>query len=172
MTIERIIPAGVERELNREESAEIYLVFLTITHDNLPEPIRVVSDPKDFTLDGETFIGFPFTISMLSDTESPPEAELEIQNVDQKIGRTLLDLIDPARLKLEIIAGSEFDLTVDPRTPIDGTMPRVYVADSLYLVDVEVDVLAVKGRLRTWDYAQEVWPGTLATKDRFPGLYR
>ena len=61
MTIERTVPAGVRREVDREESPEIFLLFLTISHPSLSSPIPVVSDGADFILGGVTFKGFEFS---------------------------------------------------------------------------------------------------------------
>lgn len=171
MTVQRTIPAGVRREIDREESAEQLLAFLTISHPELTDPIRVVSDPVDFVLDGNTYVGFEFEIKIMTDDENAPFAQLSIQNVDRSIGTTLRAVNNPAKLKLEVIAGSEFNQTVDPRTEI-ATAARTYTADELELVNVDGGVMFITGRLQTRDYSREIWPGTMATQDRFPGLFR
>jgi hypothetical protein len=170
MTIERPIPAGTRRELDRQESPEFYLVFLTLRHKALADPIRIVSDPCDFVLGGHLFTGFHFEIEMLSDTEEMPVARLSVQNVDRLIGAAVLASVDPVRLDIEVIAGSEFDLTVTPRTEI-GEAARLLSARHLYLTAVEGDALRLSGTIRSWDYTQETWPALRATQNRFPGLY-
>jgi hypothetical protein len=171
MSIERILPDGVGREVDRQESAEIYLVFLTVRHVNLPEPIRVVSDPHDFMLDGVRHQGFEFDVNLLSDTEDAPRAQLTIQNVDRRIAEAVLSMDSPARLDLDVIAGSQFNLTVSPRLPLTTPVPRVWRARHLYLTEVEGDPLQLTGTIRSWDYSQETWPALRATQNRFPGLY-
>lgn len=168
----RVVPAGVRREIDRSESEDFFLVFLTIEHEELPEPIRIVSDPVDFNLDGDLFTGFVFSVRPLTDSEGAPYAELAVQNVDQRIGGVLLNIQNPPRLKMEIVSGTEFDLSVEPRTTLSAPAARTYVAEELYLVNVSIDTLQVKGRLRSWDYSQELWPGIMATQDRLPGLFR
>ncbi|WP_337183859.1 DUF1833 family protein [Shinella sp.] len=169
--IERDIPQSARRELERQESAEIFLIFLTIRHRSLPEPVRVVSDPADYMLDGNRYQGFEFEISLLSDTEEAPTARLTVQNVDRRIGEAVRDAVSPPRLDIEVIAGSQFDMTVTPRVPLDGSVERVYAARHLYLTDVDGDVLQLTGTIRLWDYTQETWPALRATQNRFPGLY-
>ena len=171
MTIERTIPAGVRREIDREESEEIYLTFLTISHPSLADDERVVADGADFILGGLTFTGFQFSLPILTDTDRPPVAQLKIQNVSQRIGEVLREIDQPATLKLELIPASEFNLTVDPRTEI-GTAARTYVADQLTLVGVEVNAMFITGRLQTRDYSREQWPGIMASQAAFPGLFR
>jgi hypothetical protein len=173
VTIGRAIPPGVRREIERERSAEQILAFLTITHPSLTDPIRVVSDPVDFVLDGVTFTGFEFEITIVTDDESAPFAKLSIQNVDRRIGEALQSVTNPATIRLELIAGSEFDQTADPRTEIvTGTAARTYVAEELELIGVEADAMFLTGRLQTRDYSKEIWPGQMATQENFPGLFR
>lgn len=167
---QRLIPQGVRRELERQETAEFLLVFLTLYHVALAEPIRVVCDPENFILDGNEYQGFNFEISLLTDSESMPTARLTIQNVDRKIGDAVLKSVEPVRLDIEVIAGSEFDLTVVPRTELDAT-PRIYTAKYLRLTEVEGNALALTGTIRSWDYMQETWPALRATENRFPGLF-
>ena len=168
---ERTIPASVVASLNDQETSGFELLFLTITHRSLPEPLRVVSDPKPFVLGGNEYVGFLFNITLLSDDDRPPEAQLTIQNVDRRIARVLRDIVDPPQLKLEVIWSDQFTLTVDPRTEI-GTASRIYVADHCFLTDVEVDAMQISGTIRSWDYTRELWPGRMATSDILPGLFR
>ena len=171
MVIQRTIPPGVGRELDREGSPEQILAFLTINHSSLLDDIRVVSDPVNHVLGGLTFTGFVFKVSMLSDDDRPPHTQLTIQNSDRIIGNVLRLIDSPPKLTLEAIAGSEFDQTVDPRTEI-ATAARTYSASELTLINVEVDVLQITGRLQIRDYSSEMWPGTMAVQVHFPGLFR
>lgn len=170
----RVIPASVRRELERQESAETALVFLTITQRTLASPIRVVSDPRNFLLDGNEFIGFVFGITILSNDENAPFSQLEIQNVDKRISEALLLINEPPNVKIEVVSGTQFNLEDNPCTEIggSGTAERIYSAPQLSLVDVEVNSLMISGRLVSWDYTQELWPGMLATQNRLPGLFR
>lgn len=169
--LRRSVSPEFRREIEKQQSADFALIFLTISHPELEEVIRVVSDPKDFVWGGKTFQGFQFEISLLSDTDKFPEARLTMQNVDQRVGESLRRVRAPARIRIDVISASQFDLTVSPRTEI-GTADVEYTADSLYLVEVEVDVMEISGRLMSWNYSQELWPGVRATQDRCPGLYR
>lgn len=170
MTFKRNVPASVRADIEREANSDALLVFITITHPDLLEPIRVVNDPENFTLSGALHVGFEFRIELLSDNDSPPTARLTIQNVDRRIGDTLLRTVNPPRIELQIVAASEFDTTVSPRTEL-GTAARIYRAQHLYLTDVSGDKLQVSGTLRSFDYTQETWPALRATEARYPGLY-
>lgn len=170
----RTIPDVVRREVDRQESAETYPVFLRISHRDLAEDIRVVSDPENYVLNGLEYTGFEFDIKLLSDGEGMPKAQLSVQNVDRKIGQTVLKVVDPVRLEIQIVAGSQFDVSVFPRVPfavLDEDVPRMYRAKQLYLTEVEGDEMTLTGTIRSWDYTQETWPAIRATESRFPGLY-
>jgi len=154
-------------------SDDVDLCFLTISHPTLIDPIRVVWDTKDFVYGGNTFIGFPFDITLLSDDEQPPTAKLTIQNVDPRIGDTVRLLQSPPRLKMELLSSTDFVLTNDPRTEVGSPVPTVvYMADKLFLTNIQVDVLAISATIVGWDYLQRVWPGQRALQSTFPGLFR
>ena len=143
---------------------DVDLCFLTISHPQLITPIRVVWDAVDFIYGGNTYIGFPFDITLLSDDENPPKAVLAIQNVDQVIGETV-------RLRIDLLSSVDFDLTVKPRTEV-GTATLIYRADKLFLTNVKLDVLQIQADIVGWNYLQRVWPGVRARQDIFPGLFR
>ena len=167
----RPISASLRRWLDMQESGEAILAFLTITHADLADPITVVSDGVDYVWDGVTYIGFPFRFGLLSDEEGPPRCQIEVQNVDRKIGDALRALSSPARLRLDLVAAGEFDRASDPRVAL-GTPPVEYSASHLFLVNVAVDAMMVTGDVVSWDYTQDTWPARRATQDRYPGLFR
>lgn len=169
--MQRDLPLATARELERPETAEVLLVFLRISHRQLPEDLRIVSDGADYIMDGATWTGFDFEIQLLSDTDAPPRTELTVQNVDRRIGEAILAMDGPARLDMEVIAASQFNLNVEPRVALGPSVERTYTARHLALVDVGGDVLQLTGTIRSWDYSQEAWPSMRGTQDAFPGLY-
>ena len=112
MATARSIPTGYQREIERAQSQEHVLVFMTFDADTLATPIRVVNDPKDHTYGGETYTEFMFDIEILSDTDQPPRAQVSVQNVDRQIGEALRQTTDPIRCTITICPGSEFDVVV------------------------------------------------------------
>lgn len=167
---QRTISAGSRREIERQESAEAFPIFVTITHESIDEPICIVSDPKDFTLNGNTYKGFVFDLDIPNDNERPPEARLTFQNVDRRIGDAVRNLNSPPVVKIEVYPLSDFDTTVNPRVPVTTAVAE-YTADKLFLVDIEVDQLSISGRLVSWNYTQESFPMQRATQVRTPGLF-
>jgi hypothetical protein len=167
----RNVTASFRRAAEASFNDEVDLVFLTISHPTLGTPIRVVWDTVDFIFGGNTFLGFPFDIELLSDDEQPPTARLQIQNVSPRIGDTVRALMTPPSLKIELLSSADFNLTVTPRTPI-GSPTVIYSADKLFLINVSVDIMMITGQIVGWDFQQRVWPAERATKANFPGLFR
>lgn len=167
----RNINLSIRKELEAQFTPEANLIFLTITHPLMGSTIRVVNDTKNFIYGGNTFIGFPFDIQILSDDEKPPKAQLAIQNVDSQIGEAIRSLITPPRLKLELLSTLDFNIAVDPRTEI-GTAAVAYSFDKGFLTNVKVDFLTVSADIVGWDFMQRVWPAVRATQTLFPGLFR
>lgn len=169
----RSVSLSFRHAVEAQHTDDVDLIFATITHPQLVEPVRVVNDTKDFIRDGVTFVGFPFDIQLLSDDDNPPKAQLEIQNVDRRIGQTILPLTTPPRLKIELLSSADFDLTVVPRVALGSPGPSPeYVADFLFLQNVQVDALTVSADIVGWDYTQVAWPSVRATQSRLPGLFR
>lgn len=167
----RTVTNSFRRSIESRNAEDVDLCFITITHDLLVDPIRVVWDTVDFTYGGNTFTGFPFDIELLTDDDQPPKAQLVIQNVDQIIGKTIRGLKTAPRLKIELLSSLDFDLTSDPRAPI-STPSVAYSADKLFLRNVEVNVMQVTADIVGWDNLQRVWPGVRATQDLLPALFR
>lgn len=167
----RTIDPDVKAGLEAPESVDALLAFLVVTHPSLPDPIRVVSDVMDYVVDGQTYVGIPFSPGILSDGEGPPQTELRMQNVDARIGRALMSLNDRAKVTLTLRTSADFDLSQDPRTEIPGGSV-IYEFAQFDLVDVTGTASEISGRVMLRDYSQEPWPGQRCTQSRLPGLFR
>ncbi len=155
------------------------LVFIELTHADLATPIRVVSDtatengvPVTWTLDGNAYTAFPFTVRLLTDDDGPPRGELEVANVDRAIGEALLPLSTPLSLHLRVIPASEFDVTVNPRVPYTTPPTYPYEATNLVVREITVDALTIRGTIESVDDTAELWPGLTVTKALLPGMFR
>jgi hypothetical protein len=167
----RSISASFRQSVESRFQQDVDLVFITINHPLLDPPLRFVSDTIDYSWDGEDWTAFPFDIQLMSDDDSAPRAQLEIQNVDSRIGEGIRSLTTPPRLRIDLLSSADFDLTVRPRMPI--SVPFVeYTADKLFLINVKIDPMVVTADIVGWDFGQRSWPGIRATKNRLPGVYR
>lgn len=166
----RSVPASVQADLERSSSPDALIWFLTITHENLSEPIRVVSDVFDYLIDGDLFRGIVFDAVPLTDSDQPPSTQLRVQNVDRRIGEALREATGRATVEAVARTTADFDLSLDPREAV-GAASVIYAFRHFELVDVEVNVSEITGRLMLADYSQEPWPSIRATADRCPGLF-
>lgn len=168
----RVIPVVTRRNLEASSSAEALLFFVTVTHPEMVDVIRLVTDGVDHVRDGATWHKSWFELDLLSDDESPPQARFRFPNVDRAAITMLRGVTGPARVRFEIVSADHFDPTTDPRTVKPGvTVTAAYTAAGLFLTDVTADAVQVEGTLRSWDYRQEAWPDRRATKDLLPGAY-
>ena len=167
----RTISASFRQSVESRFQDDANLIFVTLSHPLLSDPVRVVSDTHSYVRSGFTWIGFPFDILLLSDDDNPPKATIEIQNVDRVIGNTIQPLTTPPRLMIELLHSDDFYLTADPRTEI-GTAAVEYAAPNLFLANVKIDAMTVAADIIGYDFTQRTWPGIRATQNRLPGLFR
>ncbi len=180
MVVKRNIPIQFRREIEKQETGEFPLFFLRLTHPKIFPDIRIVSDPENFILPemnksglivNQEYVGFEFGFDFLTDDEGPPKATLSVQNVDRIIGESVRQSVDPIHVYVDIIAASQFDLSVFPRVPLATPVERVARVQHAELIDVEGDSMFLTGTIRVKDYTQETYPGMRATEARTPGLY-
>lgn len=167
----RPISVRMTDAFNRATADASVILFLTLTHADLPTPIRLVRDAVDYVRGGELWTGLLFEVSLLAETDRMPTATLSIPNVDAVIGATLRVLDGPIGAAIELVAGVDFDSATQPRQEI-GTAEVLYQARSLRLYGVEVKVDVVSGELRRRGTPDsEPWPLLAGTQDLLPGLY-
>jgi len=162
---------SVRSDLYSPQSPNALLPFAVVSHDNLPEPLRFVSDPLDFVLDGETYLGCPFSIRLLSDNDKTPVATLVVNSVTRKMSSLLKQVKGRVKLKLELRSTADFDLSVVPRVSV-GTVQPLYSFNHFELIDITCNPIQVTAKVILRDYSQEPWPGQRATQSRCPGLFR
>lgn len=171
----RTLSTDFRNSLEAPASDDVVLPFATITHPSLSDPIRAVCDVVDYIYGGNRYYGVPFAFTVLSDGERPPVAHIQVQNVDQIIGNVVLTLSTSPRLKLELLALSDFgDVTLlagrKTRSAL-GTPTVEYSADHLLLFNVSADAMTIEADIRSFDLSQEPWPSIRSTRERLPGLY-
>lgn len=172
----RTLSTAFRNSLESPHGDDIPLIFLTVTHPGLAEIIRLANDVVDYVWSGATHVGFSFDVTLMSDIGAAPSARLRLQNVDGIIGRVAQNLLSSPRIKLDVLAASDFAAPVLvagklTRSEI-GTALVEYSAPLLRLRNVRADAMAVEAELWSWDLSQEPWPAIRTTKDKTPALYR
>lgn len=160
----RPISAEFRRQLFTPHRDKIIRPLVTIDHESFATPLRFVSgDPREFSSlvsNGNTFITFPFEVSIPTDDDNEPEARLTIQNVDDRIGTTILNLPNDALLiTLQVVLHDAPDVI------------ELEVVN-MEMVDVEINALTVSGRLILRGSVGEPCPGRTLTNRISPVFFR
>ena len=136
-----------------------FLELLTITHADLPEPLRFVNNTETITSNGESYIAFPFRVKLPTEKErSIPRAQLEIDNVSRQIGQLIRQLTSPPTVQIDIIR-------IDDLDAVELTLP------AMTLNNVRYDALSVSGELSVEDTTREPFPQRSFTPSEYPGLF-
>lgn len=154
----RSLSSAATTSIHSQETGEVWLVLLTITHSTLPTPIRVVNNNEDITSRGNIYQAFPFEIILPSqDPDSIPKASLKFDNVDRTAISIIRGVEFPPAVTIEVILASQPD-TIEVSFP------------NLTLRNVKYDAEAIEGELLFENLFSE--PVTLTmTPSRFPGLF-
>jgi len=155
----RSLSSSAVAAVNAQETGEVFLILLTIDHDDLAEPIRVVSNNQDVTSNGNTFVGYPFEISLpQDDAEQVPTTRIRIDNVDRRIVDTIRLVSSPPTMTLQVVLAS----TPDTVELSFGNMT---------LREVEYDALVVEGTVQYEDVLHQAFPYHRFTPSSNPGLF-
>lgn len=146
-------------EAFKEDSSVAWLILLTITHDDLAEPIRCVNSRGDVMSNGETFIAFPFSIVLPGeDGETMPRARLRIDNVSREVYSAIWALDPAPYVQVDVVLSS------DPNT-------IEYTVGGMRLERVEADDLYLTGELTVSNIGIEPYPGDSFSPSKFPSLF-
>ncbi|QIO64772.1 DUF1833 family protein [Rhizobium leguminosarum] len=146
----REVSALFRRAVYAQETDEVPIGLLTVTHESLDEPIYISSDPTTRLADdpltygtesrGEQYIFLPFEFTLPDDkSDSAPRVQLTTDNIDRRLVAILRTFVTPPSIKLEIIMASDPD-TVEITVPVlqmadatfeDHTISNTLVADPL-----------------------------------------
>lgn len=141
------------------DTDEVWLALITIEHDDLAEPIRVVNNTENITSGGDLYIGFPFDITLPDSREdAPSRAQLVIDNVSREIAQAVRTITSPPTVTIEIVRAADPD-----------TIELVWPFFSLR--NVKWDAMKVSGELVFEDFTNEPYPAGVFSPASFPGLF-
>jgi hypothetical protein len=82
---------------------EILVPMITITHDFLPDPVRVCLNPEGMTSRGNLFLFYPFRFTLPEERENrAPQSKLILDNIDLALVEALRSISDAAEVTLEM----------------------------------------------------------------------
>lgn len=145
--------------LNAPETGEAFLILLTLSHTDLAAPLRVSSDHIDTESRGDTFLAFPFELTLPDDEDNKsPRARLVIDNVDRSIVRAVRQLTSSPTVLIEIVRAADPD-TVEARF------------EDFRFTNISYDSQVVEGDLTIEDFTSEPYPAASFSPSLFPGLF-
>jgi hypothetical protein len=152
-----------------QESSEIAIFLLTITHPSLVSPILLSSDPTtrlttDPLVYGTTsrsnnylYVGMQVQLPSERD-KSPPATQMTISNVDRSIIPLIRSISSPASVKIEGVLASAPDT-------VEFTMPVLEIATADFNAEtITFDLLMDS-------FATEPFPSGSFSPAYFPGLF-
>jgi len=93
-----------------QNSADVDIVLITVTHDDLPETLRFACNNVNIVSRGETFIGYAFAYTPPGSGEGGSRfASIELDNISRKITKAIRPLRGEVTMLIETVLASDFD---------------------------------------------------------------
>lgn len=112
----RSLTAALKHAMMQQETGEVPLCLVTISHPSLESPIRLVNDAwaedgsTNLVRGGETYVAFPFDIVLPDDLDkAPPRARLTVSNVSQEVVNIVLLPFPAPEVTIEIVRAAAPD---------------------------------------------------------------
>jgi hypothetical protein len=155
----RLLTATARAALAAQETGEVFLQLITISHDLLVPPLYFVNNTVDIVSRGNTHLGWPFQITLPDErADTMPTVQLVIDNIDRRIMEGIRMLPSAPAVALEVILAS------DPDTLESGPF-------NFTVRGVEYDALLIQATVAPEDILNEpAIAYTFSPKD-FPGLF-
>jgi hypothetical protein len=165
----RTVSAAFLKAMFDQETGELPVVLITITHPDLPETYRISSDNKDL-LDfeqqlrgtisrGGQFNFLPMTVSLPEEGDDAANTiQITVDNVGQLLTDPLRSTVTPATVTVEVVLASAPD-------DVEVTFP------DFELTSADVDAGSVKLSLTVDVMASEPYPADNFTPATFGGLW-
>jgi hypothetical protein len=158
----RAVSLTFTEAINAAQTGEAFLILLELSStefDSADNPIRVTSDSVTTTSGGETYLPYPFNITLpVDDGETLPQADLTIDNIDRDILTSIRQVNDPIEVRIMIVLASDPD-TVE----ID--------LDDFELSQITYNAETITGSMAVNMFIDEPFPGDSFMPSNFPGLF-
>ncbi|CAL77421.1 conserved hypothetical protein [Bradyrhizobium sp. ORS 278] len=165
----RVFSLHFRRELFAQESGEVPIFLLTITHPELATPIRLSTDPTSrLSTDplvygtvsrAQTYYYAGVALTLPDEQEkSAPASKLTISNVTRELIPLARSVSSPARVDIEMVAASNLD-TVETSFP------------GFQMTNLEYDTMELNFDLTIDPLTSEPYPSGSFNPASFPGLF-
>jgi len=142
----RALSLATRQALMAEETGEVFLFILTLSHPSMPT-MYFVNNPVPIVSNGEVYTPYHFDLALPDDTvDEIPRIQLMIDNIDQRVVQAVRSIDTPAEFTLTLIRAAE------PNVAVAGPF-------SCTLRNVSYTSLTVSG---------DLWPYEDVMSERFP----
>jgi len=164
----RQLSNAAKQAMYAQETGEVFVILLTISHPDFIEDIRVASDIIDdlpeagvqgvISRDME-FVYLPFSVTLPQQDETGvARASITIDNIDRQIVRAVRKSNSALSIKIEIVLASDPD------------SPEISIED-FKLERVNYDALTVSGEISVEYFDLEPFPARRFTPSDFAGIF-
>ncbi|WP_027517887.1 DUF1833 family protein [Bradyrhizobium sp. WSM1417] len=165
----RVLSLNFRQALFAQQSGEVPIFLLTITHPQLANPILLTTDPTTrITTDplvygtvsrGETYLFAGVDITLPDEQDkSPPASKLSIQNVTRDLIPLARSVATPPQVLIEAVLASAPDTVETTFATFD--MANLVADAAMLNFDLTIDALAT-----------EPYPSGTFSPASFPGLF-
>ena len=147
----------LKRAIYAGSTERVFIALLKVS-DGARGVIRLTSDGRSTTHNGEVYESRPFRVTLPEDLDSKhPQAQLTISNLDEALVAILRTITDPATVTLSIVLDS------DPDTVERGPW-------TMELIDVSYDADVMRGTITAPSLTLEPFPGHTYNTEDYAGL--
>lgn len=165
----RTLSSAFTSAINGQETGEVVIALLTITHPDMSSPLYLSSDPTVRISDdpllyatasrSNSYIFLPFTFTLPDDkSDSTPRVEIVFDNINRQMISLLRSISSPPSVLMEVVLASSPDL-------VEISLP------SMILSDVTMSDTTISASLVTDHLINEPFPAGAFTPGYFPGLF-
>lgn len=93
-----------------QETNEVYLILVTVDHDDISTPIRAVNNNVDIVSNGNTYVAFPHQVILPDDREeSAPRAKLIMDNTSREIVTEIRLISTAPTVTIQVVRAADPD---------------------------------------------------------------
>jgi hypothetical protein len=142
-----------------QQTEEVFILLIEISHPTLPDDIRVCSGGRNITIGENLYVYYPFDITLPDDiAENVSRAKLIISNISRDLISAIRDMASSPIINVKMVLAS------------DPTVTEI-AFEGFKLVTVDYNALTITGDISVEDFLTEPVQGDSFEPSQFPGLF-
>jgi hypothetical protein len=142
-----------------QQTEEVFILLIEISHPTLPDDIRVCSGGRNITIGENLYVYYPFDITLPDDiAENVSRAKLIISNISRDLISAIRGMASSPIINVKMVLAS------------DPTVTEI-AFEGFKLVTVDYNALTITGDISVEDFLTEPVQGDSFVPSQFPGLF-